>query len=77
MPHRHEIEGASFQDDAPSFTTVLLQLGLLRAREWMQSLSYLIEIKRRKVVGLGRFELPTHGLGNLETLLTGYENFRL
>jgi hypothetical protein len=29
------------------------------------------------MVGLGRFELPTHGLGNLGTLLRGYENFGL
>ncbi len=26
------------------------------------------------MVGLGRFELPTHGLGNLETVLNGFEN---
>jgi hypothetical protein len=29
------------------------------------------------MVGLGRFELPTYGLGNLFPMLTGYESFIL
>jgi hypothetical protein len=29
------------------------------------------------MVGLGRVELPTNGLGNQVALLTGYENFGL
>jgi hypothetical protein len=27
------------------------------------------------MVGLGRFELPTYGLGNLVPVLNGFENF--
>jgi hypothetical protein len=29
------------------------------------------------MVGLGRVELPTNGLGKQWTVLTGFENFRL
>jgi hypothetical protein len=38
---------------------------------------YLIDRKRRRVVGLEGFEPPTHGLGNLVPLLSGFENFIL
>ena len=38
---------------------------------------YLIDRKRRRVVGLEGFEPPTQGLGNLVPLLSGFENFIL
>ncbi len=33
---------------------------------------YLFDYKRKVVVGLGRFELPTHGLGNRCSILLSY-----
>jgi len=40
----------------------------LRGARWVRAV---------KLVGLGRFELPTHGLGNLVPMLMGFELFRL
>ena len=32
--------------------------------------------RRREMVGLGRVELPTNGLGKHGTVLNGFENFQ-
>ena len=54
------------------FTTISLQLVTFGAVYSFRGDLYLIDHKRRKVVGLGRFELPTHGLGNRCSILLSY-----
>ncbi len=58
-------------------TTVSLQLGVSGLQQDNLVSLNLIEIKEESVDGLGGFEPPTCGLGNLGAVYTGLDSFRL
>jgi hypothetical protein len=58
-------------------TTISLQSADLGTVNTSPLNLYLIDHKRKRVVGLEGFEPPTHRLGNLVPLLSSFENFIL